>query len=64
VNEISANSLKYLKVDPVKREAARRAWNKPVIWPALLLLIVLVVSAIPAFLSYRRRERLAARPAG
>jgi oligopeptide transport system substrate-binding protein len=63
VNEISANSLKYLKVDPAKREAARREWNKPVVWPALLLLIVLVASAVPAFLSYRRRERMAARPA-
>ena len=63
VNEISDNGLKYLRVDPVQREAARREWNQPVIWPALLLLLVLVLSAVPAFLGYRRRERMAARPA-
>jgi ABC-type transport system substrate-binding protein len=63
VNEISDNKLKYLKVDPVKREALRRAWNKPVVWPAILLLLLLAVSAVPAVLTYRRRERMAARPA-
>ncbi|HUN67269.1 MAG TPA: ABC transporter substrate-binding protein [Burkholderiales bacterium] len=63
VNEISGNGLKYLRVDPAKRAAARREWNKPILWPALLLLAAVVLSAVPAFLGYRRRERMAARPA-
>ena len=63
VNEISGNGLKYLRVDARKREAARRQWNQPVLWPVILVLLVLVMSIIPAILAYRRRERLAARPA-
>jgi ABC-type transport system substrate-binding protein len=57
VNEISDNNLKYLRVDPAKREALRRAWNRPVVWPVALLLVLLALSAVPAVRSYRRRER-------
>jgi len=63
VNEISDNKLKYLKVEPAKREALRREWNRRVVWPLLILFAVLVVSVIPALKTYRRRERMAARPA-
>jgi oligopeptide transport system substrate-binding protein len=63
VNEISDNKLKYLKVEPAKREPLRREWNQPVVWPVVLILLVLVVSVIPAIRAYRRRERMAARPA-
>jgi hypothetical protein len=33
------------------------------LWPVALILLALVLSAIPAIVSYRRRERMAARPA-
>ena len=62
-NNMARNNLKYLKVDAAKREALRREWNRPVVWPLLAILALLLVSAVPAFLSYRRRERMAARPA-
>jgi ABC-type transport system substrate-binding protein len=62
-NEMSDNKLKYLRVDAAKREALRREWNPPVVWPSVLLLLLLVISIVPAVLSYRRRERMAARPA-
>jgi ABC-type transport system substrate-binding protein len=62
-NEMSDNKLKYLKVDAAKRAAARREWNKPVVWPVVLIVLVLVLGTIPAIRSYRRRERMAARPA-
>ena len=61
-NEMSDNKLKYLKVDPARREAARRQWNHPIVWPVILLLLVLIVSVVPAVKAYRRRERMAARP--
>ncbi len=63
VNEISDNKLKYLKVDPARREALRREWNRPVFWPAILIFLALILSTIPAIRTYRRRERMAARPA-
>jgi ABC-type transport system substrate-binding protein len=63
VNEISDNKLKYLKVDAASREALRREWNRPVLWPLIFVLLILAVSVIPAVMTYRKRERMAARPA-
>ncbi|MDH4174304.1 MAG: peptide ABC transporter substrate-binding protein, partial [Betaproteobacteria bacterium] len=62
-NNMARNNLKYLRVDIEKRAAMRREWNQPIVWPLGLLLLVLVVSAIPGVRSYRRRERMAAKPA-
>jgi oligopeptide transport system substrate-binding protein len=62
-NEMADNTLQYLRVDPERRAALRREWNRPVLWPLGIILFLLAVSAVPAFVSYRRRERMAARPA-
>jgi peptide/nickel transport system substrate-binding protein len=62
-NSMARNGLKYIRLDVAKRAALRREWNQPVLWPAGLLLLLLVASAIPAVRSYRRRERMAAKPA-
>jgi ABC-type transport system substrate-binding protein len=62
-NNMARNNLKYLRVDVAKRAALRRAWNQPIVWPALLVLALVVAGSIPAFMSYRRRERMAAKPA-
>lgn len=56
-NPLANNTLKYQRLDPVKREAMRRKWNEPVVWPVLLVLLVLVASVLPAIAVYRRRER-------
>ena len=62
-NTMARNNLKYLRIDPQKRAEMRAAWNRPVLWPLGLTLAVLVAFSIPAVVSYRRRERMAARPA-
>jgi len=62
-NNMARNNLKYLRLDVDKRAALRGEWNRPVLWPALLILALLVLGVIPAFASYRRRERMAAKPA-
>jgi oligopeptide transport system substrate-binding protein len=62
-NNMARNSLKYLRIDVEKRAALRREWNRPLLWPVMLLLALLVAGSVPAFVSYRRRERMAARPA-
>jgi hypothetical protein len=51
------NALKYKRVDPELRERLRREWNQPVLWPVVLLSSLLVISLVPAWLTYRRRER-------
>ncbi len=62
-NNMARNNIKYLRVDIDKRAAMRREWNQPVLWPVVLILALLVASAVPALRSYRRRERMGARPA-
>jgi ABC-type transport system substrate-binding protein len=60
-NNMARNNLKYLRVDVKKREAMRAAWNRPVVLPLVTIVALLVLSAVPAFVAYRRRERMAAR---
>ena len=62
-NEMADNTLKYLRVDAPRRDALRHQWNEPVVWPLLLALAALAAAVAPAVVSYRRRERMAARPA-
>jgi len=60
-NQIARNGLKYQRIDPAAREAKRREWNQPVLWPIAAGIVALIALAVPAFLSYRRRERAAGR---
>jgi len=60
-NLMANNTLKYKRIDPRLREQKRQEWNQPVVWPVLLVLVLLVVSALPAYGAYRRRERSRAR---
>ena len=60
-NLMANNTLKYKRVEPALRLERREAWNRPVLWPVWLLVAVLLASLIPALVSYRRRERMAAR---
>jgi oligopeptide transport system substrate-binding protein len=59
-NQMATNGLKYQRVDPVLREQKRQEWNRPVVWPALLILVLIGVSIVPAILTFRRRERATA----
>ncbi len=56
-NLMANNTLKYRRVDPIVREGARRAWNRPLLWPLWGIGLVLVLGALPAVWIYRRRER-------
>ena len=62
-NNMARNNLKYLRVDAGRRAALRTEWNQPVLWPLLVMLLLLAAVIAPAVSSYRRRERMAARPA-
>jgi len=60
---MARNNMKYLRIDAQKRAELRAAWNRPVLWPLAIIVALLVIFSLPALLSYRRRERMAARPA-
>jgi len=51
------NTLKYKRIDGDTRSEAQQAWNRPVLWPIGLLLVLLVLSLIPAVRGFRARER-------
>lgn len=55
-NVIANNTLKYRRVDPVKRYARRLEWNQAVLWPVVAGFVILLLSSIPASVSYWRRE--------
>ncbi|PKO88248.1 MAG: peptide ABC transporter substrate-binding protein [Betaproteobacteria bacterium HGW-Betaproteobacteria-10] len=59
-NDVGNNILKYQRIDPAERVAAIRAWNRPVLWPIGLGLLLVFAALIPGFLGYRQRERRAA----
>lgn len=60
-NLMARNTLKYKTVDADLRARLQREWNKPLLWPLVTLVIVLVLSIVPAWRSYRARQRAAAR---
>ncbi|MHB1358065.1 MAG: ABC transporter substrate-binding protein [Rhodocyclaceae bacterium] len=60
-SKVGNNTLKYQRVDAPLRQSLRDSWNQPVIWPLGLLAALLVLAALPAILSHRRRESATAR---
>ncbi len=56
-NRLSNNNIKYFRIDTGLREQKRREWNKPVLWPVMLGMMLLSAILIPAMVLYRRKER-------
>jgi ABC-type transport system substrate-binding protein len=59
--KVGNNTLKYQRIDPVLRERMREDWNRPVIWPLLLVAAMIGLVILPALISHRRREGATAR---
>jgi ABC-type transport system substrate-binding protein len=60
-NLMANNTLKYRRLDPDLRAQRRAQWNQPVVWPVVAVAGLVLVSAVPAYRTYRRRERSRAR---
>ncbi|TAK72497.1 MAG: peptide ABC transporter substrate-binding protein [Betaproteobacteria bacterium] len=56
-NQMARNGLKFYRLDTAQREARRAGWNRPVAWPMLLILLLLVLGTLPALRTWRARER-------
>jgi len=56
-HNMSYNTMKYRRIDPLLRVQRQREWNRPVIWPVVTLLIVLIAGTLPAAILIYRRER-------
>ncbi len=59
-NLMANNSLKYRRLNPSLRERRQAEWNKPVLWPIILLLSLILAVVLPAFVAYRRKQRMSA----
>ncbi len=56
-NSMANNTVKYLRLDPGLRAKSRAAWNRPLLWPVLALLGLVLAGGLPAVVTYMRRER-------
>jgi len=56
------NNMKYQRLDIDRRAAARAAWNEPVLWPLVLVVLLLAGLVAPALIHWRRREVATAAP--
>ena len=56
-NLMANNKTKYIKVDAKQRAQYQKKWNKPVVWPLLVIALLILVLLIPAYLIYRRLEQ-------
>jgi len=63
-NQMARNGLKFYRLDPELRSRMRAEWNRPVVWPLVLAVLVLAAVVAPAIVGYRRRERMSARSSG
>lgn len=57
VSGMANNTLKYQRIDVEKRMAAQEKLNKPIFWPALLLLCVVIALIFPVWREYFKREK-------
>jgi oligopeptide transport system substrate-binding protein len=57
-SKVGHNTLKYQRIDAAARERLRAEWNRPVLWPLLLVALLLAAVAAPAIVGHRRRERM------
>ena len=54
---ISKAVLKYFAVDPQLRQQSQRQWNRPVLWPLIIVAAIVLLLAIPGIRAYRRRQQ-------
>jgi ABC-type transport system substrate-binding protein len=55
-NLMANNTLKYKKIDPDLRMKNRKAWNRPVVWPLLLISFIFIASTVPVAIKIFRKD--------
>jgi ABC-type transport system substrate-binding protein len=53
---VTANTLKYISLNPKLRAKMQREWNKPVLWPLFLAILLMFIIIIPVIIQYWRKE--------
>lgn len=55
-NLMANNTLKYRRLDTELRQQLQQQWNRPLIWPLLVTLLLLVLMVMPAIFVYRHKK--------
>ncbi|WP_094092321.1 ABC transporter substrate-binding protein [Legionella clemsonensis] len=56
-NTIGTSGLKYMAIDVEQRNQLRERWNKPVLWPVGLLVLMVILLLLPLLFAYYKKER-------
>jgi len=56
-NLMAHNTLMYKRIDADKRAKLRKQWNKPIFWPIIVFLFILVGLLYPAIKMYSAKEK-------
>jgi oligopeptide transport system substrate-binding protein len=56
-NLMANNALKYRRIDAARRATLQAEWNRPVLWPVIAFLVLILLAVLPAVLGYWRRQR-------
>ncbi len=54
-NTMANNTIKYKSINKELRNEKRTEWNKPVLWPLILVLALIMASTVPALLTIRKK---------
>ena len=54
---ISTPTYQYRDIDPVARDASRREWNEPIVWPAIVLVVFAVAIVLPGIRTYLQERQ-------
>ncbi|VAW47052.1 ABC transporter, substrate-binding protein (cluster 5, nickel/peptides/opines), partial [hydrothermal vent metagenome] len=55
-NPLANNTIKYRRIDAEERVEKQAQWNRPVIWPFVVVLLLIVLSIYPLMKAYRQRQ--------
>jgi ABC-type transport system substrate-binding protein len=56
-SKVGHNTLKYQRLDAQLRADKRDEWNRPILWPMALVLVLGFAAATPAVRAWRKREQ-------
>ncbi|WEJ63702.1 ABC transporter substrate-binding protein [Thiomicrorhabdus lithotrophica] len=56
-NALANNTTKYRRIDAAERFEKQQAWNSPVVWPLILVLLVSIIAIWPLKKAYLQRQK-------
>lgn len=59
-SSIYLSTLKYVAIDVAERNRLRIKWNRPIFWPLLVFIGLMILLTLPLIFTYYKKERLAA----